>query len=404
MNTEPKLPAHPGELLREWISGKRMSVADAASLLEVTADQLNLILSCQAPLPAALAVRLETIGWGKAECWCGTQVIRDIAQTRHELGVPVQAIENSPPRRDIDLGFNVRVSVPSSPKPVYEPQPASIVIASSGSGTPVRHQTRFGKIRSRSGACLKHTSRDAESVYALWREREPSLPGELQVLLIDPTIDDVERTLRSVSNRIREAYPDDIGLDLFFAGHGEEDTGNLVLRGGTLSPARFLELQADDVGLDEWDRRTIGVYLDSCYSGEFLLRLAIELFEDFERFRLEHGLASCLPNESSYETEFLEHGVFTFTFLHEGNSYVDGRRFNRAILDNDHEQIIKCLQGLVGGMSSATAFLTEGRQFSMSVMRDEIRVVGGFATLELDENTDLAEARRRLTSFKAAAA
>ena len=399
MNTEPILPAHPGELLREWISGKRMSVVDLASLLEITADELNLILSCQAPLPAALAVRLETIGWGKAECWSGTQVIRDIAQTRHELGVPVQAVENSPPRRNVDLGFDVRLGIPSSPKPVYGPPCASIVIASSGSDTPVRHQTRFGKIRSRSGACLKHTSRDAESVHAHWREQEPSLPDELQVLLIDPTIDDVERAMRSVSNQIRKAYPDDIGLDLFFAGHGEEGTGNLVLRGGTLSPTRFLELQADDVGLGAGDRRTIRVCLDSCYSGEFLLRLAIESFEDFEGFRLEDGLASCLPNESSYEFEFLEHGVFTFTYLHEGNSYVDRERFNQAILHNDHEQIVKGLQGLVGMMSNASAFLTEGRQFSMSVMRHVIDVAGGFATLKLGEQTDLAQARRRLTSF-----
>lgn len=282
MDTEPKLPAHPGELLREWISGKRMSVVDTASLLEVTADDLNLILSCQAPLPTALAVRLETIGWGKAECWSGTQVTRDIVQARHELGVPVEAVENSQPRRNVDLGFEVRLGIPNGPKPVYGPPSANTVITSSGSDTPVRHQTRFGTIRSRSGACLKHTSRDAESVYLHWREEEPNLPDELQVLLIDPTIDDVDPALRSVSDRIREAYPDDIGLDLFLAGHGEEGTGNLVLRGGTLSPARLLELQADHVGLADWDRRTIRVCLNSCHSGEFLLRVAIEPFEDFD--------------------------------------------------------------------------------------------------------------------------
>ena len=73
-------------------------------------------------------------------------------------------------------------------------------------------------------------------------------------------------------NRILEAYSDDIGLDLFFAGHGEEGTGNLVLKDGTLSPTRLLKLQADDVGPDNGGQRTIGVWLDSCYSGAFLLR------------------------------------------------------------------------------------------------------------------------------------
>ena len=70
---------------------------------------------------------------------------------------------------------------------------------------------------------------------------------------------------RAVWNRIREAYSDDIGLDLFFAGHGEEGTGNLVLKDGTLSPTRLLKLQADDVGPDNGGQRTIGVWLDSLF-------------------------------------------------------------------------------------------------------------------------------------------
>ena len=216
------------------------------------------------------------------------------------------------------------------------PPCASIVIASSGPEKPDRHQTLFGEIRSRNGACLKYTRRDAESVYALWRKEDFGLPDELQLLLEDPTIGEVERTLRAVSTRIREAYPDDIGLDLFFAGHGEEGTGNLVLKDGTLSPTRLLQLQADDVDPDNVGRgqRTIGVWLDSCYSGAFLLRVAIESFEH-EAFRLDEGLASCLPNESCYEMDILEHGVFTYTRRHPGNAHVNRERFNRAILHND---------------------------------------------------------------------
>ena len=226
------------------------------------------------------------------------------------------------------------------------------------------------------------------------------IPDELQLLLEDPTIGDVERTLRVVSTRIREAYPDDIGLDLFFAGHGEEGSGNLVLKGGTLSPTRLLELQADDVGPDNGGRRTIGVWLDSCYSGAFLLRLAIESFEDFEGFRLDEGLASCLPDETCYETDILEHGVFTYAHLHRGNSHVSQERFNRAILHNGRKEIAKGLQGLVGMTSNSSAFLTEGKQFSMSLMKHVISVDGGFAEVELGEKNDFAKVSRQLTNFK----
>ena len=316
--------------------------------------------------------------------------------------IPTQAAENNPARRTLDLGSNIPLDAPNSPRLMYRPRCASVVIASSGADIPVTHHTRFGEIRSRSGTCLKFTRRDAESVYALWRKEESDLPDELQVLLIDPTIREVEHTLRQISRRILDAYPDDIGLDFFLAGHGEEDTGNLVLKGGTLSPTRFLELQADDVDSCNCGPRTIGVFLDSCHSGAFLLRLAIESFEEFEGFRLDEGLASCLPDESSWEMPVLEHGVYTFTRLHRGNSYVDIERFNLAILNDDKSEIAKGLQGLVGMISNSSAFLTQGQQFSMSLTKHVIKVDGGFAEVELGEKTDFVEAIRQLTSFKTA--
>ena len=176
----------------------------------------------------------------------------------------------------------------------------------------------------------------------------------------------------------------------------------LVLKDGTLSPTRLLELQAGDVGPGRDGQRTIGVWLDSCYSGAFLLRLALAAFEDFEGFRLDEGLASCLPDETCWEMEILEHGVFTYTRLHPGNSHVDQERFNRAILENDPDECAKGLQGLVGMTSNPSAFLTEGRQFSMSLTKHVIDVEGGFATVELDETNDFSDVCRWLTNFKKA--
>ena len=230
--------------------------------------------------------------------------------------------------------------------------------------------------------------------FAAWR------PGPLRADLERRAVHEGKGGGRAVWNRIREAYSDDIGLDLFFAGHGEEGTGNLVLKDGTLSPTRLLKLQADDVGPDNGGQRTIGVWLDSCYSGAFLLRLAIESFEHFEGFRLDEGLASCLPDERCYEMDILEHGVFTYTRRHPGNAHVNRERFNRAILHNDQEEIAKGLQGLVGTTSNSSAFLTQGEQFSMSLMKHVISVDGGFAEVELGEKNDFTEVSRQLTNFK----
>ena len=52
--------------------------------------------------------------------------------------------------------------------------------------------------------------------------------------------------------------------------------------------------------------------------------------------------------------------------------------------------------------SNPSAFLTEGRQFSMSLTKHVISVEGGFATVELDEKNDFADVSRRLTNFKKA--
>ena len=400
MNARTKLPVHPGEFLYDWITGKHISIADAASTLHLSVAELELVLSGKAPLSPTLAVRLEEIDWGTAESWSTTQIVWDIAQVRKQLGLPDKPITHYT-NRTAELGFNVyQKGISGLSRPAYRRPCANIVIASRGPEEPSILQTRYGEIRSRNGALLKYTTRDAENIYRLWKKEDPGLPDELQVLLIDPSISEVEDALRRISAKIREAHPKDIGLDLFFAGHGEPGTGNLVLKDGKLSPVRFLELQSNDV----WSgggARTIGVFLDSCYSGAFLLRLAIESFENFEGFRLDNGLASCLPDEKCWELDLLEHGVFTYTRLNTGNSYVDQQCFNQAILDGNLKEMVKGLQGMVGMLSNPSAFLTKGKQFSMSLMKHVVTVEGGFATVELlDEKRDFDEISRQITQFK----
>ncbi|MXW36999.1 MAG: hypothetical protein F4Z12_09620 [Acidobacteria bacterium] len=229
------------------------------------------------------------------------------------------------------------------------------------------------------------------------------MPDSLRRLLIDPRLDQVESTIREVSRIIDQQFNAEFGVDLYFAGHGKHGTGNLVLRDGVLSPARFLRLQADDAEKHEDTTRTVGVMLDSCYSGAFLIRLAIDAYERYQCFRMDDSHVSCLPDEQCYELDVLGHGVFTYTTLHPGNASVDARSFGQAILDNDKSQIAKGLQGLVATMSSATAYLTEGRQCSLSLIKSSfLEVDGGFASSTLGENPDFQTAVRELTSFKIA--
>ena len=231
-----------------------------------------------------------------------------------------------------------------------------------------------------------------------WRVLGHSLPDELFVLLIDPTLGQLEAAIKEMSKRIAGCKYE-VALDLYFAGHGCEGTGNLVLKDGTLSPKRFLDLQAKDVRQSGY-ARTIGLFIDSCYSGAFLVRVALDALERIEEFRIDPGFAACLPDEECYEDPVLEHGVFTYTHLHQGNANADRDAFNRAILEDDSKEIAKGLQGMVASMSNASAFLTEGRQFSMELTKYLIDVQGGFASVEIGEDDETSCIFRSVTQFK----
>ena len=282
---------------------------------------------------------------------------------------------------------------------------ANIVIASSGQESANRYRTRryrtrFGEIRSRNGAKLQYTTNDAESMFKLWKKASNDLPNEFHSLLIDPTIEEVEHKIREISTLIRDSRDDGIGIDLYFAGHGENNTGNLVLKNATLSPTRFLELQAGDVRFVNGHPRIMGVFLDSCYSGAFLIELAVLANNNFDLFHLEDGKCSCLPDEECYEEESLNHGIFTYIFLHNLDKfgfYVAKSKLNRAVLNNDRSAIDISLEGF---FEPTTACLTEGRQHSMDLMKGQITVDENFASVELEEDIDIATIKRKLTDFK----
>ena len=75
-------PFHPGQIIRDIRLGDSMTVEESARLLEVGRDQWARVLYGEAPITADLALRLEAVGWARAELWMNLQSTYDLAQAR----------------------------------------------------------------------------------------------------------------------------------------------------------------------------------------------------------------------------------------------------------------------------------------------------------------------------------
>ncbi len=76
-------PAHPGEVLKEWIP-EGMTVTAAAGQLGISRVMLSKILNMKAGVTADMALRLEAWLGTSAEMWLGMQSAWDLWQAeRH---------------------------------------------------------------------------------------------------------------------------------------------------------------------------------------------------------------------------------------------------------------------------------------------------------------------------------
>jgi len=74
-------PAHPGEVLREYLP-KGLGVSDAAKHLGVTRQSLSALINGRAGVSASMALRLEAALGPSAEMWLGIQTNYDLWQAR----------------------------------------------------------------------------------------------------------------------------------------------------------------------------------------------------------------------------------------------------------------------------------------------------------------------------------
>lgn len=78
-----KRPPHPGRTVREdCINASGLSVTDAAERLGVIRQTLSNLLNEKSGISPEMALRLEKMGWSKADHWLRLQMNYDLAQVR----------------------------------------------------------------------------------------------------------------------------------------------------------------------------------------------------------------------------------------------------------------------------------------------------------------------------------
>ena len=86
-----KNPAHPGEVLREYLP-ENLGVTEAARRLGVTRQALSALLNGRAGVSAEMALRLEAALGTSAEMWLEMQAGYDLWQARQRSKPKVQRI------------------------------------------------------------------------------------------------------------------------------------------------------------------------------------------------------------------------------------------------------------------------------------------------------------------------
>lgn len=84
-------PAHPGEVLREYLP-KHLAIGEIASRLGVSRQALSALLNCRAGVSAEMALRLEAALGTSAEMWVEMQVSHDLWQARQQKRPKVRRI------------------------------------------------------------------------------------------------------------------------------------------------------------------------------------------------------------------------------------------------------------------------------------------------------------------------
>jgi len=85
-------PAHPGEVLREWIP-EGMTVSTAAQALQVSRVTLSKVLNGKSGITAGMALRLSAWLATTPEVWLGMQIQFDLWQAEQEPSPKIKPLD-----------------------------------------------------------------------------------------------------------------------------------------------------------------------------------------------------------------------------------------------------------------------------------------------------------------------
>lgn len=259
-------------------------------------------------------------------------------------------------------------------------------VASPGKGQGDECDALMGGMRSRSGAKLKYVTNDIE----IFGRESPTYGGYCEGELIyekllNPTVALFKKTLVHLIRQLiqqeslgREKYV----LNLIYAGHGRNSDGGLELSDGVISGQELHELIASHYG-ERQNKLHVDLIIDSCYSGRFLIDFIVSS-QTHDTVYAYDCVVSSLPDEKSYELDYLEHGALSFALSHSGNAHVDSKELARAVDSRDHKAILKFLQGVT--IPNPVAFLTNGRQHSLHLDSGHLLSVAGAGSIELSDH------------------
>ena len=259
-------------------------------------------------------------------------------------------------------------------------------IASPGGNEAEECDALLGRMRCRAGAKLKYVTNDIEK----FGEDTPTYGGYLQDApifnrLIAPTTSQVLNSIRETVECLlqRKATPGRKNVfNLIYAGHGRPSDGAIELSDGALSGEDFYHALVENYS-DCPNKLHVDIVLDSCYSARFLIDFIVSSQANETVYGFDCNVSS-LPDEKSYEMDFIEHGAFSFSLTHPGNSYVDATELARAVDKQDLRTIVKSLQGIT--VPNPVAFLTNGRQHSMELISGHHLSIHGAGSIELSDH------------------
>ncbi len=88
-------PAHPGEVLRDWLP-EEMAVTQAAKELQISRITLSKLLNGRTGLTAAMALRLSAWLGTTPDVWLGIQTQWDLWQAEQQPRPNIKPLERLP--------------------------------------------------------------------------------------------------------------------------------------------------------------------------------------------------------------------------------------------------------------------------------------------------------------------